>query len=103
MLNKIVRDRHWGPCCCQVRINSADYRLAVERAFRFPVTWAGCLATALHHLVNPVDPAVRHSRATAPLGPERMIYRVLGSALIGRSKWPRQSSILGDRKISYTL
>ena len=57
----------------------------------------------LHHLVNPVDPAVRHSRTTAPLGPERMIYRVPGSALIGRSKWPRQSSILGDRKISYTL
>src|SRR5229473_2743634 len=32
-----------------------------------------------------------------------MIYRVLGSAQIRRSKWPRQSSILGDRKISYTL
>jgi hypothetical protein len=32
-----------------------------------------------------------------------MIYRVLGSAVVDGSKWPSQSSILGDRKISYTL
>jgi hypothetical protein len=53
--------------------------------------------------VNPVDRAVRYSRTSAPLGPVRMIYRVLGSAVVDRSKWPSQSSILGDRKISYTL
>src|SRR3977135_628207 len=32
-----------------------------------------------------------------------MIYRVLASAVVDGSQWPRQSSILGDRKISYTL
>ena len=57
----------------------------------------------LRHLVNTVDPAVPQSSTLALLCPERMIYRVLGSALIPRSEWPRQSSILGDGKISYTL
>ena len=67
------------------------------------MTSAGCLATDCAPLVDTVDPAVRQSNTSALLGPERMIYRMLVSALIPRSEWPRESSILGDGKISYTL
>jgi hypothetical protein len=98
-LDKIARDRHLGHCSCQVRINSVDHCLAVGA--RIPIS--GEVQRRIARLVNTVDPAARQSDNLAPLVRERMIYRGFGSALIRRSKWPCQSSILGDRKISYTL
>jgi hypothetical protein len=84
-------------------MNSVHLLFSNGPRVRFPATSAPVSRDGLRHLVNTVDPAVPQSSTSALLGPERMIYRVLGSALIPRSEGPRQSSILGDGKISYTL
>src|SRR5260370_34920763 len=98
MPDKVVRDRHWRHCCSQVLINSVHYRLE----------WSG------HSVSGDMGRLSRDGlqpcRSGGPTQPYDVTARPrandiprAGSALMDGSKWSRQSSILGDRKISYTL